>query len=61
MSQSEISLPSLKQFASIETGMLQKDFYLLYNGKILNVNTVQNGIVHIVPRIWFNATSNWLG
>ena len=35
---SEMSLPSIKQFASIETGMLQKDFYLLFNGKILNEN-----------------------
>lgn len=48
---SEMSLPSIKQFASIETGMLQKDFYLLFNGKILNENSIQNGIVSIVPRI----------
>ncbi|XP_025201570.1 replication stress response regulator SDE2 [Melanaphis sacchari] len=46
-----MSLSSIKQFASIETGMLQKDFYLLFNGKILNDDTVQNGIVYIVPRV----------
>uniref|UniRef100_A0A2S2P6D5 UPF0667 protein n=1 Tax=Schizaphis graminum TaxID=13262 RepID=A0A2S2P6D5_SCHGA len=48
---SEMSLPSIKQFASIETGMLQKDFFLMFNGKVLNENTVQNGIVYIVPRV----------
>ncbi|KAL5236237.1 hypothetical protein ACI65C_003647 [Semiaphis heraclei] len=48
---SEMSLPSIKQFASSQTGMSQKDFYLLFNGKILNENVIQNGIVHIVPRI----------
>ncbi|XP_060873484.1 splicing regulator SDE2 [Metopolophium dirhodum] len=48
---SEMFLSSIRQFASIRTGMLEKDFYLLFNGKILNENTVQNGIVHIVPRI----------
>lgn len=48
---SEMFLPCIKQFASIKTGMSQKDFYLLFNGKILNESTVQNGVVHIVPRI----------
>ncbi|XP_060835383.1 LOW QUALITY PROTEIN: splicing regulator SDE2 [Rhopalosiphum padi] len=48
---SEMSLPSIKQLASIETGMLQNDFFLMYKGKILNENTVQNDIIYIVPRL----------
>lgn len=48
---SEMSLLSIKQFASTVTGMLQSDFYLLLNGKILNENTDQNGLVHIIPRM----------
>lgn len=47
----EMSMASIKQYISIETGMLPTDFYLLLNGKILNQNIVKNGIVHIVPRI----------
>ncbi|XP_025411754.1 replication stress response regulator SDE2 [Sipha flava] len=48
---SKMSLTSLKQYVSIETGMLLTDFYLLLNGKILRENMVQNSIVHIIPRV----------
>lgn len=48
---SEMSLASMKQYVSIKTGMQLTDFYLLFNGKIINENMVENGIVHIVPRI----------
>lgn len=47
---SEMSLSSIRQYASVQTGMLQSDFYLLLNGKILSDNIVQNDIVYIVPR-----------
>jgi len=48
---SDMSLTSIRQYVSIQTGLLQEDFYLLSNGKIVSKNIIQNGIVHIVPRI----------
>lgn len=48
---SKMSLASIKHHVSDKTGMFQADFYLLLNGKILSENMVQNGIVHVVPRI----------
>lgn len=48
---SEMSVRSIKQCVCVETGMLQTDFYLLLNGKIINEDTVQNGFIHIVPRL----------
>lgn len=48
---SEMSVRNIKRCVCVETGMLQTDFYLLLNGKILNEDTVQNGIIHIVPRL----------
>lgn len=42
---------TLKQYAGSLIGLLPSDFYLLVNGKIINENTIPNGIVHIVPRI----------
>lgn len=48
---SEVSLASIRQYVSVQTGMLQSDFYLLLNGKILTENIVQNDIIYIVPRI----------
>lgn len=48
---SEMSMASIKQYVGIKTGMLQTDFYLLLNGKILNQNIVKNCNIHIMPRI----------
>lgn len=48
---SEMSVACIKQYVSVKTGMLQTDFYLLLNGKIVSESIVQNGIMHIVPRM----------
>lgn len=46
-----MSIASIRQYVSTETNMLPTDFYLLLNGKILNGDIPQNGIVHVVPRM----------
>lgn len=48
---SETSVASIKRRIGVETGMSQTDFYLLLNGKIVHENAVQNGTIHVVPRI----------
>lgn len=48
---SETSLASIKQYVSFKTGMPQTDFYLLLNGKILSIPNVENGIIHVIPRM----------
>lgn len=46
-----MSVASIKQHVSADTGMSQTDFYLLVNGKIANESSLHNGIVHVVPRL----------
>jgi len=48
---SEMSVTKIRQYISIQTGMLPTDFYMLLNGKILDENTAHDGIIHIVPRM----------
>ncbi|XP_050533984.1 replication stress response regulator SDE2 [Daktulosphaira vitifoliae] len=48
---SEINTSIIRQYICAATGMLETDFYMILNGKILNETIVKSGTVQIVPRL----------